>query len=75
MSRVLIVVYLIEVGLVLIVMPWTEFWDRNFFVESLPTLEPALTSPAVRGSVSGFGVVSLAVALTDVVQSIRARWF
>lgn len=56
-------------------MPWTQFWDHNYFVESLPTLEPALTSPVVRGSVSGFGVVSLVVALIDVIQTVRARWF
>ena len=56
-------------------MPWTEFWDRNYFVEALPTLEPALRSPALRGSVSGFGIVSLCVAVGDVVTGIRARWF
>ena len=74
LGKVLVVVYLLEVGLVLIVMPWTQFWDRNYFVESLPALEPTLRSPAIRGGVSGFGIVSIWVALSDVMRSIRMRW-
>lgn len=68
------IVYLVEVGLVLIVAPWTRFWDRNYFVESLPLLAPMLTSHAVRGAVSGFGIVSLGAALVDVSTWLRQRW-
>ena len=74
LNRVLVVVYLVEVGLVLIVVPWTRFWDRNYFVESLPLLEPLLTSHAVRGAVSGFGIVSLGVAAVDVSAWLWRRW-
>ena len=28
--------YFVEVGLVLIVAPWTQFWDRNYFADSAP---------------------------------------
>lgn len=74
LNRVLVIVYLVEVGLVLIVAPWTRFWDRNYFVESLPLLAPMLTSHAVRGAVSGFGIVSLGAALVDVSTWLRQRW-
>lgn len=68
------IVYLIEVGLVLVVTPWTRYWDRNYFVESLPFLEAALTSPVARGSVSGFGIVAIGAAVVDVFGVLRRRW-
>ena len=58
----------------LIVVPWTRFWDRNYFIESLPFLDATLTNPVVRGGVSGFGVVSLGAAVVDVVAVLRRRW-
>ena len=74
LNRVLVGAYLVEVGLVLIVVPWTRFWDRNYFVESLPLLEPLLTSHAFRGAVSGFGIVTLGVAAIDVSAWLWGRW-
>lgn len=62
--------YFVEVGLVLIVAPWTTFWERNFFVEALPALEPLLTSHVVRGGVTGVGVLSVGVALFDVAATV-----
>lgn len=67
----LLVVYFAEVGLVLIVAPWTTYWDRNYFVEALPILQPLLTSHAVRGAIAGVGVVSLVAALAELVATLR----
>ena len=67
----LLVVYFVEVGLVLIVAPWTTYWDRNYFVEALPSLQPLLTSHAVRGAIAGIGVVSLVAALVELAASIQ----
>ena len=71
----MLVVYFAEVGLVLIVAPWTTFWDRNYFVESLPLLEGILTSHAVRGAVTGVGLLSVGVALVDVVVTVTRAFF
>ena len=67
--------YFAEVGLVLIVAPWTTFWDRNYFVESVPALEAVLTSYVVRGGVTGVGILSVAVALVDVAATIVVVFF
>ena len=72
----LLVVYFAEVGLVLIIAPWTTYWDRNYFVEALPILQPLLTSHAVRGAIAGVGVASLAAALAEIaatIQRVRLR--
>lgn len=68
------IVYFIEVGMVLVVTPWTRYWDRNYFVEALPLLEATLTSPVARGTVSGFGIVAIVAAVVDVCGVLRRRW-
>ena len=57
--------------MVLVVAPWTAFWDRNYFVESFPFLEAILTRHVVRGVVTGVGLVSLGASLVDVAVAIR----
>ena len=67
------VLYFVEVGLALIIAPWTQFWDRNYFVEAWPMTEGALTSPAVRGAVTGVGLVSLWAAVMETAALLRRR--
>jgi len=57
--RLLAVVFFIEVGLLLIVLPWSSFWDRNYFAYALPELRPFLTNNFLRGAVSGLGFLNL----------------
>ncbi len=52
-------VFFIEVGLLLIVLPWSGFWERNYFIYSLPFLEPLFLSSYVRGAVTGIGLLNL----------------
>ena len=66
MTRSLIILYLLEAGLVLIVLPWTQFWDRNYFMGMNGPLEMTLTDPILRGMVSGVGVVSFAAGVLEI---------
>ena len=49
----------IEIGLLLVVLPWSAFWERNYFVYAWPAFGPVLTNNFLRGAVSGLGVVNL----------------
>jgi hypothetical protein len=51
--------------LLLAVVPWTSFWDRNYFAESLPLLHAFLKNPFVRGAISGMGALNLLAGLAD----------
>jgi hypothetical protein len=55
----------VEVGLLLIVLPWSAFWERNYFVYAWPSVAPLLTSPWFRGGVSGVGVLNLAAGVSE----------
>lgn len=57
--RLVYVAFFIEVGLLLIVLPWSSFWDQNYFAGSVPWLKDVLTNNYIRGAVSGLGVVNL----------------
>lgn len=65
LTRLLLVVFFIEVGLLLIVLPWSGFWERNYFVYTLPFLEPLFLSPYFRGAVTGIGFLNLAAGFGE----------
>lgn len=72
-NRYLVVAYFIEVGLILILVPWSGFWDRNYFAQMVPLADAFLRSPIVRGAVSGLGVVNVCAGIADLVSLVVAR--
>ncbi len=62
-----------EAGLLLLVLPWTVFWDRNYVLEFLPVVHAVTQSPCVRGAVSGLGVVNIAIGVQEVARVVSAR--
>lgn len=73
MSRLLLAAYLIEAGLLLIVAPWSAFWDRNYFNEAWPWLRLVATNNFFRGAVSGVGAVCVVASLVELFGVI-ASW-
>lgn len=66
MSRFLHVVVLLlwlELGIVLIIVPWSPFWDANYFVYRYPSLALVVNSSYIRGAISGLGVINVFLAL------------
>ncbi len=45
--------------------PWSAFWERNYFVEWSPALTGALTSNYTRGAVTGLGLLNVWAALGE----------
>jgi hypothetical protein len=75
LSRLIFLAYFVEVGLVLLVVPWSPLWDRNYFVQMWPALETLTRSNLIRGAVSGLGVVNLWAAMSElgVLFGMRVR--
>jgi hypothetical protein len=57
----------------LIVLPWSEFWEGNYFAVAWPLVRSIVTNNFVRGGVSGLGVVNLIVGFTDLALVITSR--
>ena len=55
----LFILYCVEVGTLLVMLPWSPYWDR--LAIGLPMVELQLFTlrPWVRGAVTGFGLLHL----------------
>ena len=73
--RLFYVAYFLEVGLLLVLVPWSAFWERNYFVGWFPALLYILRNNFVRGAVSGLGVVNLLTGFHDLAELLMARRF
>jgi hypothetical protein len=73
MMRLILIIFYIEVGLVLTVVPWSVYWERNYFSDMIPLLQVVTTNNFVRGAVSGLGVVNLFAALSELRSLLAAR--
>jgi hypothetical protein len=64
--RVLIKMY---IGLAVCYVPWSRtFWDQNPLFLQFPTLSIYAASGAVRGMVSGLGLLTLWIAFQDALR-------
>ena len=57
----------------LIVAPWSAFWERNFFVDAVPLLQQLAANPFVRGAVSGIGAITALAGLAELAGLFRRR--
>ena len=71
--RLLFAAYFLETGLILVVMPWSSFWDRNLFIVALPAVERFLGSPYARGAVSGVGLITAVAGVLELAAAFGAR--
>ena len=65
MRRLLCAAYFVEVGLALVVLPWTIFWDYNYLFDLVPLIRPWIQSSYARGAVSGLGLLNVALGLAE----------
>jgi hypothetical protein len=72
-KRLMLIALSIEVGLVLIIIPWSAFWDRNYFATVIPPLQDIITNNFVRGAVSGVGLLNLMAGLIELVALFMGR--
>jgi len=75
LSRLVFLAYFVEVGLLLLVVPWSPYWERNYFIQLWPALEIVARNNLVRGAVSGLGVINLWAAMCELggLFGLRAR--
>ena len=72
-TRLLLVVYFLEVGLLLVLLPWFTFWERNYFADAFPLVGSLIRNYYVRGAVSGLGLVNVAAAVAELGAIFGAR--
>ena len=56
----------------LLLAPWSIVWERNLFVEVLPSWGNVARLDGVRGAVSGVGLVSLGIGVSELTVMLGA---
>jgi hypothetical protein len=72
-TRLLFAAYFLEAGLILVIAPWTNFWNMNVLFAGYPSVQDLLASPFVRGAVSGVGAITTLAGLAELATAIVAR--
>ena len=71
MQRVWLVVFVmfsIELGMVLAVLPWTRVWNENSLMYAYPTLRAILQRDFVRGAITGLGLLDIWIGIWEAVH-------
>jgi hypothetical protein len=71
MSAVVFITFCLEMGLFLLIFPWTESWEGNYFSGLMPQMKVYWDNLYVRGAVSGLGVVNLYISLVEIYRLRR----
>jgi hypothetical protein len=64
---VVFVLFCLEVGIILTVLPWTKLWTDNSLLLSYPAVREFLMLGFVRGVVSGLGLVDIWMGVAEAV--------
>jgi hypothetical protein len=63
--RFALAAYFVEAGLLLVVLPWSVFWEQNYLFDVLPGVRAVTGSAFVRGGVTGLGLWNLGIGLSE----------
>ena len=71
MAAVLFITFCLEIGCFLLIFPWTEYWDGNYFSGMLPVARGFWDNMYLRGAVSGIGLVNLYICFGEILRLRR----
>ncbi len=65
---IVFVLFCLEVGIILTVLPWTRIWTENSLLLGHPQLREFVMKNFVRGLVSGLGLVDIWMGIAEAVR-------
>lgn len=68
---ILFVIVCFEVGVFLLIFPWTAQWDGNSLANSLPGLRDYWASSYFRGALSGLGLLNIYISVGELLRLRR----
>jgi hypothetical protein len=74
MSRLLAlasIFFCFEIGLFLIVIPWTELWEGNYLLSFVPRLQPLVLHDGFRSAVTALGGIDVLIGLFEIKNFVK----
>lgn len=68
LSIVILVVFCFYVGLLMLVLPWTRYWNENHFLLTVPGLAQLMNSGITRGVISGLGLLDFWIGISEIIH-------
>lgn len=68
LKLVIFVLFCVELGMLLVVLPWTPVWTQNSLLAAHPELRAAFQHYFTRGAVTGLGLVDMWIGIWAAVQ-------
>ncbi len=69
LSLCVLVLFCVYLGVLVMVLPWwTRIWDHNMFIQARPRLAAVLYNGAVRGMISGLGLLDIWIGISEAVH-------
>lgn len=62
------IVLTLEFGIVLVSLPWKDFWDRNYLLHLYPQFTPLIANPFFKGFVVGLGIINILIGIQEFVR-------
>ena len=73
LRRLLYIAFFIEGGLLLVVLPWSSFWEHNYFGLISPVVHAIMVNHFVRGAITGLGLLNLCAGLFEMLPGRGAQ--
>lgn len=70
-GAVLFAIFCFELGVFLLVFPWLELWEGNYFATWNRGLQQLWMNAYFRGAISGLGLVNIFVSFIEIVRLRR----
>ena len=68
-SLFVLVLFCVYLGVLVTILPWwSRVWDNNLWFQSHPALAAALHNGAVRGLISGLGLLDIWIGVSEAVN-------
>jgi len=69
LSLLVLVLFCVYLGVLVAILPWwTRVWDNNMFINSHPALAAVLHLGAVRGLVTGLGLLDIWIGVSEAIH-------
>jgi hypothetical protein len=69
LSLFVLVLFCVYLGVLVMILPWwVRIWDNNMFIQSRPALASFLHNGAVRGIISGLGLLDIWIGISEAVH-------
>ena len=69
LSLFVLVLFCVYLGVLVMILPWwTRVWDHNGLIESHPELAAVLHTGAMRGLISGLGLLDIWIGVSEAIH-------